>query len=96
MRTVAVATCPHRGELFYRPPDCAPGWVELTSHESYNGVIAMSLDLGSVTAMSDPVIWVFGYVRNPSIDYVTANGTSAIRPYYALQYSNVQDLVRSI
>ena len=95
MQTAAVATYPHRGELLYRSHGCAPGWLGLTSHESYNGVIAMSLDLGSITAMSDPVIWVFGYVRNPSIDYVTANGTSALRPYYALQYSNVQDLVRS-
>ena len=66
------------------------GRLQCSSQE----VIAFSSDLGNTSATSNPVIALFGYVRDPSIEYGTANGVKILRPYYTSQYSNVPDMVR--
>lgn len=65
------------------------------TYRSYQGVIAVTLDMGNVAAISDPVIWVFGYIRDPSVEYIIANATITQRPYYTSQYTNVQEMVCS-
>lgn len=57
-------------------------------------VLAISVDLGSITATSDPVVWAVGMTRDPAIGYMTSTGTYQQRsPYWASRYSTPQDAV---
>nr|VWP00989.1 Uncharacterized protein [Ganoderma boninense] len=57
-------------------------------------VFALAVDLGTIKATSAPVTWSVGYVRDPLITYTTATGaTQQRRPYYATQYSNINDVI---
>ncbi|EMD37366.1 hypothetical protein CERSUDRAFT_114039 [Gelatoporia subvermispora B] len=55
---------------------------------------ALSADLGSISSTSTPVVWILAYVRDPTIEYVTSDGTSQQRsPYYVTQYTSSADAV---
>ncbi|KAL7281458.1 hypothetical protein ACG7TL_004773 [Trametes sanguinea] len=50
-------------------------------------VYGISVDLGTIQSTSAPVTWAVGYVRNPTIQYTTADGiTEKLSPYFVTQY----------
>ncbi|KAF7790198.1 hypothetical protein EIP86_001150 [Pleurotus ostreatoroseus] len=51
-------------------------------------VVAFSVDLGQITATSEPLVWAIGMARNPAIQYTNASGSSQLRPpYWASEYN---------
>ncbi|KAH9942534.1 uncharacterized protein BXZ73DRAFT_41320 [Epithele typhae] len=53
----------------------------------------LAIDLGTISKTSQPVSWVVGNLRNPTIRYVTPTGETQDRvPYYATQYSSAADI----
>lgn len=55
-------------------------------------VLAFSVDLGTISTMSDPVVSVLGLVRNPSIQ-VTSQSESRT-PYFFSVSPSMSDMVR--
>ncbi|KAH8830455.1 DUF1793-domain-containing protein [Flagelloscypha sp. PMI_526] len=58
-------------------------------------VFAFSHDLGSVSSASAPVVISVGHVRDPAINYVTANGMQSRSIYAWSQFSSVTDMISS-
>jgi len=58
-------------------------------------VFALAHDLGEVTGSStEPVVFSIGHVRDPAIEYITANGVLQSRSsYFWSQYSSVDDVI---
>jgi hypothetical protein len=42
---------------------------------------------------SDPIVWSIGFVRDPAIKYITANGFQDRSLYFWTKYSSVTDLI---
>ena len=59
-------------------------------------VFPIAVDLGSVTSSAEPIVWVIGLVRDPSISYTIGGKVESLHPYYTTQYSTVQSAVRII
>lgn len=57
-------------------------------------VFPIAVDLGSVSSSAEPIVWVVGFVRDPSISYTIGGQTEALRPYYTTKYSTVESAVR--
>ncbi|EPS95243.1 hypothetical protein FOMPIDRAFT_1054403 [Fomitopsis schrenkii] len=53
-------------------------------------VFPIAVDLGSVSSSAEPIVWVVGFVRDPSISYTIGGQTEALRPYYTTKYSTVE------
>ncbi|KAI0358681.1 hypothetical protein OH77DRAFT_1421109 [Trametes cingulata] len=52
-------------------------------------VFAVAVDLGQVQSTPSPVTWAMGYVRNPSIAYTAADGTTHnLSPYFVTRYGD--------
>ncbi|KAI0368349.1 hypothetical protein BV20DRAFT_471147 [Pilatotrama ljubarskyi] len=52
-------------------------------------VFAVAVDLGQIQETSFPVSWAVGYVRDPSIAYTAADGTTHnLSPYFLTRYSD--------
>jgi hypothetical protein len=58
--------------------------------------MALSKDLGTITAESKPVVFVVGLTRDPAISYQTTGGPQARSLYYRAQLNNDEDAVRKI
>lgn len=57
-------------------------------------VFAISVDLGHISATPEPMVWSIGMNRNPSIGYISADGTTEQRsPYWASKFTTIQDAV---
>ena len=56
-------------------------------------VFPISVNLGNVDSSTEPIVWVVGFVRDPSISYTTDNQIAHLRPYYTTQYSAVESAV---
>ncbi|KAH9930467.1 uncharacterized protein BXZ73DRAFT_77912 [Epithele typhae] len=57
-------------------------------------VFGLAIDLGTISKTSQPVSWVVGNLRNPTILYVTPTGETEDRvPYYTTQYSSAADVI---
>lgn len=49
--------------------------------------MAISVDLGNITAIDTPVTWAIGFVRDPVVNYTTPSGNVQSRsPYFRTQY----------
>ena len=59
-------------------------------------VFPIAVDLGSVKSSIQPIVWVVGFVRDPSISYTIDHQTESLRPYYTTQYPTIQAAVRAI
>ncbi|KAI0793185.1 hypothetical protein C8Q75DRAFT_548169 [Abortiporus biennis] len=60
-------------------------------------VFAHSVDLGTITQTSSPVVWAMGIVRNPSIQYTTPDGQVQNRsPYFASQGNSIGEIIDSV
>jgi hypothetical protein len=61
---------------------------------SDNFVFAISRDLGTIQATTDPVVWAIGYTTGSAINYSDLSGapTMSRSPYYKIQYSNDEEL----
>ncbi|KAI9067393.1 DUF1793-domain-containing protein [Trametes sanguinea] len=61
-------------------------------------VYAIAVDLGTIQSTSAPVTWAVGYVRNPTIQYTTADGiTQKLSPYFVTQYgTNIGQAIDAI
>ena len=44
----------------------------------------------------EPVVWVVGFVRDPSISYTIVGQTDYLRPYYTTEYHTVEAAVRAM
>ena len=44
----------------------------------------------------EPVVWVVGFVRDPSISYTIGGQTEYLRPYYTTEYNTVEAAVRIV
>jgi hypothetical protein len=58
-------------------------------------VFAISRDLGTIQATTDPVVWAIGFTTDPAaVNYSDLSGAPPIprSPYYKIQYSNDADL----
>ncbi|KZT68278.1 hypothetical protein DAEQUDRAFT_812241 [Daedalea quercina L-15889] len=53
-------------------------------------VFPISVNLGSVVSSNDPIVWVLGYVRNPSINYTLSGEVATLRPYYTVEYATAE------
>ncbi|OSD07070.1 hypothetical protein PYCCODRAFT_1464180 [Trametes coccinea BRFM310] len=65
--------------------------TSFTPIESSGGdtVFAFAVKLGTIERTASPVTWSIGYVRNPTIQYTVANGsTQKLSPYFVKQYGN--------
>ncbi|KAF4619311.1 hypothetical protein D9613_005332 [Agrocybe pediades] len=60
-------------------------------------VFGLSRDLGTVTsALTDPVVFSVGHVRDPAINYIVNNGALQARSlYFWSQFSSVNDVISS-
>ncbi|KAF8885594.1 hypothetical protein BD779DRAFT_1646537 [Infundibulicybe gibba] len=57
-------------------------------------VFAHSMDLGSISEISTPVVWALGLVRDPTIRYVTGDGSTQLRSsYFWTQYKTIGDAI---
>jgi len=57
-------------------------------------VLAVSHDLGTITALSQPIITVIGFMRSPAVLLTDLSNVQQARPlYYETKYSNPVDLV---
>ncbi|KLO15801.1 hypothetical protein SCHPADRAFT_243997 [Schizopora paradoxa] len=55
---------------------------------------AISVDLGSIQSTSDPIMWIVGMIRDPSINRTTASGASQLRSsYYWSNFSSIPDII---
>ena len=61
---------------------------------SDNFVFAISRDLGTIQATTDPVVWAIGYTTDPTVNYSELSGAPPTprSPYYKIRYSNDADL----
>ena len=64
-----------------------------TTRSPFN-VFAISMDLGTITATTDPVVWAVGMVRDPAVQAVTASGGQEIRSPYWRTSGTAQNMVR--
>ena len=57
-------------------------------------VFAISRDLGTIQATTDPVVWAIGYTTDPTVNYSELSGAppTPCSPYYKIRYSNDADL----
>ncbi|KAF8883844.1 hypothetical protein BD779DRAFT_813306 [Infundibulicybe gibba] len=57
-------------------------------------VFALSMDLGSVSEISTPVVWALGLVRDPTISYGLGDGSIQSRSsFFWTQYSTIGDAI---
>ena len=58
-------------------------------------VFAISRDLGTIQATTDPVVWAIGYTTDSAINYSDLSGAPPTprSPYYKIRYSSDSDLV---
>ncbi|KAI0762087.1 hypothetical protein BD413DRAFT_643854 [Trametes elegans] len=60
-------------------------------------VFAIAVDLGQIQAISEPVTWAVGYVRDPSTKYTASDGSvQQLRPYYTTKYSDIVTAIDDI
>ena len=57
-------------------------------------VFAISRDLGTIQATTDPVVWAIGFTTDPAVNYSDLSGAPPTprSPYYKIQYSNDPDM----
>ncbi|GJE94479.1 hypothetical protein PsYK624_106490 [Phanerochaete sordida] len=58
-----------------------------------DNVFAISMDLRTVTATSEPVVWAVGMVRDPAVQAVTASGMQETRSPYWRIAGTTQDML---
>ncbi|KAF8885598.1 hypothetical protein BD779DRAFT_1673561 [Infundibulicybe gibba] len=57
-------------------------------------VFAHSMDLGSISEISTPVVWALGLVRDPTIRYAVGDGSIQLRSsYFWTQYKTIGDAI---
>ena len=57
-------------------------------------VMAITVNLGSITASSQPTVWALGTVRDPVVKYATPDGQTELRQsYFWSNYSTIEDVV---
>jgi hypothetical protein len=73
----------------------APTLVEYLNLRRPFYVYAIAKDLGLVgTSFTSPTVWAVGMLRDPSVAYLTPDGTiEKRRPYWTLLYNTPQDAV---
>ncbi|KAH9920686.1 uncharacterized protein B0H18DRAFT_1213278 [Fomitopsis serialis] len=54
-------------------------------------VFPIAVDFGSVSSLDSPVVWVVGYVRDPSISYNLSGTITSLRPYYTTQFNTTEN-----
>ena len=54
---------------------------------------ALSKDLGTINAASNPVVFAVGLTRDPAIEYLTSSGAQMRSLYYRAQFATDQDAV---
>lgn len=65
-----------------------------TPHSPYP-VFAISVDLGTIAATTEPLVWTMGMTRDPAVTYTGASGAPQPRsPYWASQFNQPLDAVR--
>ena len=74
--------------------DCEPRSANVLSSDW--PVFPIAVDLGSVTSSAEPIVWVIGLVRDPSVSYTIGGQAKSLRPYYTTQYSTVESAVCAI
>ena len=57
-------------------------------------VFPIAVDLGSVSSSAEPIVWVVGFVRDPSISYTIGGQAESLRPYYTTEFDTVESAVR--
>ncbi|KAF7794745.1 hypothetical protein EIP86_005883 [Pleurotus ostreatoroseus] len=68
----------------------SPGSSAVTAH--FFPIFAISVDLGAVSAISDPLVWSVGMTRNPAIAFAGAAGsTQLLSPYWASEFNTTFD-----
>ncbi|KAF8874077.1 hypothetical protein BD779DRAFT_1678880 [Infundibulicybe gibba] len=59
-------------------------------------IFAFSTDLGNISAISTPLVWALGLVRDPTIQYSPGDGSTQQRSsYFWTQYKKIGEAVRS-
>ncbi|KAH9942418.1 uncharacterized protein BXZ73DRAFT_40863 [Epithele typhae] len=59
--------------------------------------LALAVDLGSITSTSEPVSWALGFTRDPVVQVaLPSGGTKSRRPYYAMQFSDINAAIDSV
>ena len=57
-------------------------------------VFSLSMDLGNITATTEPIVWSLGVVRDIAVNYTTGTGILESRvPYFKTQYPDIQGAV---
>jgi hypothetical protein len=57
-------------------------------------VFSIARNLGTIQATQDPVVWAFGFITDPAINYTDLSGASQQRSlFYKTQYSDDTSLV---
>ncbi|KAJ3517828.1 hypothetical protein NLJ89_g250 [Agrocybe chaxingu] len=59
-------------------------------------VLAIAMDLGSITQTSTPVIWTIGLLRDPVIRYVRDAGIESRTSYFWTKYQSIGDAVSTL
>ena len=59
-------------------------------------VFPIAVDLGSVESSIQPIVWVVGLVRDPSVSYAVSGQTESLHPYFTTQYPTIEAAVRVI
>ncbi|TFY56071.1 hypothetical protein EVJ58_g7853 [Rhodofomes roseus] len=53
-------------------------------------VFPISVNLGSVSSVDQPIVWIIGYVRDPNINYTLSGNSASLRPYYTANFSTTE------
>lgn len=57
-------------------------------------VMALSVDLGKIQSIENPVTWAIGFVRDPVINYTSLSGETQLRsPYFRARYATDAEAV---
>ncbi|CAA7266374.1 unnamed protein product [Cyclocybe aegerita] len=59
-------------------------------------VLAIAMDLGSITQTSTPVVWAIGLLRDPVIRYVRDAGIESRTSYFWTKYQSIGDAVSTL
>lgn len=57
-------------------------------------VFAISVDLGTIAATANPLVWSIGMTRDPVVAYTGANGSQSRSAYWASEFTTALDAVR--
>jgi hypothetical protein len=94
--TYMIAEDPVPRELFEQNGMLFDNIMNTTYLSTNNSLttFALSRDLGTIQATQDPIVWAFGYVTDPVINYTDPSGVSQQRSlYYKTQYLHDESLV---